>query len=36
MADNLSKDGLYLAPSHLLLTESYDDEIIGEDSLQLF
>jgi len=30
----LSKEGLYLAPGHLLLTKSYDDEIIGEDSLQ--
>ena len=35
-ADILSKEGLYLAPGHLLLTESYDDEIIGEESFQLF
>ena len=35
-ADILFKEGLYLAPGHLLLTESYDDEIIGEDSFQLF
>ena len=34
--DILSKEGLHLAPGHLLLTESFDDEIIGEDSLQLF
>ena len=35
-ADILSKEGLYLEPSHLLLIESYDDEIIGEESFQLF
>ena len=34
--DILSKEGLHLALGHLLLTESYDDEIIEEDSLQLF
>ena len=32
----LSKERLHLAPRHLLLTKSYDDEIIGEDSIQLF
>ena len=35
-ADILSKEGLHLAPGHLYLTEYYDDEIIGEDSIQLF
>ena len=35
-ADTLSKEGLCLAPGHLLLTESYDEELIGKDSLQLF
>ena len=35
-ADTLSKEGLCLAPGHLLLTESYDDEFIGEDFIQLF
>ena len=34
--DTLSKEGLCLAPGHLLLTESYDEEFIGEDSLQIF
>ena len=34
--DILSKEGLQLAPGHLLLTECYDDEIIGDDSIQLF
>ena len=35
-ADMLSKEGLCMAPSHLLLTESYDDEFIGEVSIQRF
>ena len=35
-ADTLSKEGLYLAPGHLLLSESYDEEFIGEDSIHLF
>ena len=34
--DILSKEGLCMAPIHLLLTESYDDEFIGEVSLQIF
>ena len=29
-------EGLCLAPGHLLLTESYDEELIGKDSLQIF
>ena len=33
--DILSKEGFHLAPGHLLLNEFYDDEIIGEDSIQL-
>ena len=32
-ADTLSKEGLCLALGHLLLTESYDEEFIGEDSI---
>ena len=35
-ADTLSKEGLCLAPGHLLLTESYEEEFIREDSLQIF
>ena len=35
-ADILSKEGLNLAPGHLLLTESFGNEIIGVDSSQLF
>ena len=35
-ADSLSKEGLRMVSGHLLLTESYDDEFIGEVSLQLF
>ena len=35
-ADSLSKEGLSMASGHLLLTESCDDEFIGEVSLQLF
>ena len=34
--DILSMEGLCMAPGHLLLTESYDDEFIGEVSIQLF
>ena len=30
--DILSKEGLHLAPGHLLLTESFENEIIGVDS----
>ena len=32
----LSMEGLCVAPGHLLLTESYDDEFIGEVSIQVF
>ena len=35
-ADILSKEGLHLAASHLLLTEYFGNEIIGESSSQLF
>ena len=35
-ADILSKEGLHLAPGHLILTEFYGNEIIGESSVQLF
>ena len=35
-ADILSKEGLCRALGHLLLTESYDDEFIGEVSIHLF
>ena len=35
-ANILSKEGLHLAPGHLLLTESFGNEIIGVDSSQLF
>ena len=34
--DILSKEGFHLAPGHLLLTKSLENEIIGVDSLQLF
>ena len=34
--DILSKEGLHLAPGHLLLTEYFGNEIIGENSSQLF
>ena len=34
--DSLSKEGLMMASGHLLFTESCDDELIGEVSLQLF
>ena len=34
--DTLSKEVLCLDPGNLLLTESYDEEFIGEDSIQLF
>ena len=36
MEDTLSKEGLCLAPGHPILTESYDDEFIGEDSIHRF
>ena len=35
-ANTLSKEGPSMASGHLLLTESCDDEFIGEVSLQLF
>ena len=35
-ADILSKEGLHMAPGHLILTEFYGNEIIGESSVQLF
>ena len=35
-ADILSKEGLHLAPGLLILTEYFGNEIIGENSLQLF
>ena len=35
-ADILSKEGLHLATGHLLLTEYFGNEIIGESSSQLF
>ena len=34
--DILSMEGLCMAPGHLLLTEYYDDEFIGEVSIQFF
>ena len=34
--DIFSMEGLCMAPGHLLLTESHDDEFIGEVSIQLF
>ena len=34
--DILSKEGLHLAAGHLLLTEYFGNEIIGESSSQLF
>ena len=35
-ADFLSKEGLHLAPGLRILTEYFGNEIIGENSLQLF
>ena len=34
--DILSKEGLHLAPGHLLLTESFGNKIIGVDSSHIF
>ena len=33
--DIFSMEGLCMAPDHLLLIESYDDEFIGEVSIQI-
>jgi len=35
-ADILSREGLHLAPGHLLLTDYFGNEIIGENSSHLF
>ena len=35
-ADILSKEGLHMAPGHLILTKNFGNEIIGEISSQLF
>ena len=32
----LSNEGLHMAPGHLILTEFFGNEIIGESSSQLF